>query len=279
MAQPADHLKHSFKTRQRNTSLFVVSAGFQRCLPGYGWGPGVRDHYLLHYVQAGRGQYTLNGETYQVVSGELFLIRPNVPVHYQADLTDPWDYVWVGFDGHDAPFLLNQTGFSPGRPVLAVADGAALAALMLEIYDCRGSQVHEVTRMTGLLYQLLAVLIGQALPDRQQGNDAGLAAIRTAADFIAGNYSRPITVDEIAAYAGVSRSVLYRGFRNHLGISPMQYAIRCRIERACVLLRSTDTAVAGVARSVGFEDPLYFSRIFKANMGQSPDRYRRADEA
>lgn len=204
----------------------------------------------------------------------MFLIRPNSTVQYQADQEDPWEYVWVGFNGHDAPFLLNQAGFTQRQPILTRLNGDELAGKMLQIYENRGSQIHESTRMTGLLYEFLASLIGQVRPAGRQDDDPVISAVRTAADFAAGNYSRPITIAEMAAYAGVSRSALYRAFRRHLGVSPMQYVTRLRIERACVLLQNTGSSINSVARSVGFEDPLYFSRAFKAARGCSPGKFR-----
>lgn len=273
--QITDAFKHSFKTARRNTSLVVLSAGFQRCTPGFGWGPGVRDHFLLHYVRSGRGHYHADGKTYQLREGDIFLIRPGNSVYYQADQADPWEYVWVGFNGQDAPFLLNQAGFAPHQPWLTLAGNVEMADKMQRIYDNRGSQIHEATRMTGLLYDFLASLIELARPTGRRHEDPLLSAARTAADFIAANYSQPISAEEIAAYANISRSALYRAFRRHLGVSPMQYVIRLRIEQAQTLLLSSDTTIADVARSVGYEDPLYFSRSFRANTGLTPSEFRR----
>ena len=253
----------------------MLFRSFQRCEPNYGWGPGVRDHYLIHYVASGRGVLTADGKTFQINSGNMFLIYPGTQVHYTADSQAPWEYIWVGFDGSDAPFLLSQAGFTPGRPYLTI-DDAALTAEMMAIYESRGSQVHEVTRMTGRLYGFLAGLIERASPESRGMDDPLLICARNAAAYIAGNYSRPLTVDDIAADAAVSRSGLYRSFRRHLGVSPMQYVIHCRIERACALLQNTGSSVSGVARAVGFEDPLYFSRAFKAAKGCSPSAYRKA---
>ena len=54
--------KHSFKASQRPAlSLMVYNVGFQKCPPDYGWGPGVRDHFLLHYIVSGHGTYESGG--------------------------------------------------------------------------------------------------------------------------------------------------------------------------------------------------------------------------
>lgn len=109
----AEDFKHSFKTDRRGElSLLVYNVGFQKCPPGYGWGPGVRDHYLLHYVLSGQGTYETGGRTFVLHSGEAFLARPDVPIFYRADDRNPWEYYWVGFSGRAAPLLLAQTPFT-----------------------------------------------------------------------------------------------------------------------------------------------------------------------
>ena len=57
---------------------------------GHTWGPGVRDHYLIHLVVAGKGVYQVNGASHTLQEGDLFLAKPNQLITYAADETDPW---------------------------------------------------------------------------------------------------------------------------------------------------------------------------------------------
>ena len=89
----AQGFKHSFKAADRaELPLVVYNSGFQKCAPGYAWGPGVRDHYLIHYVVSGRGTLELEGRTFVLGPGDAFLIRPDVPARYAAAASDPWEY-------------------------------------------------------------------------------------------------------------------------------------------------------------------------------------------
>ena len=92
-----------------NVNLAIFSSGLQSCPPKHSWGPGVRDHYLLHLIVSGKGQYVCNGKTYNVKAGEMFLIKPSQVVHYVADANDPWEYYWVGFNGTEAQRLIDIT--------------------------------------------------------------------------------------------------------------------------------------------------------------------------
>ena len=66
--------KHSFKAADRpELSLVVYNAGFQKCPPGYGWGPGIRDHFLIHYILSGRGHCQVGEDQWELGAGDAFL--------------------------------------------------------------------------------------------------------------------------------------------------------------------------------------------------------------
>ena len=266
--------KYSFKAPARaELPLTVYNAGFQKCGPGYGWGPGVRDHYLLHFVVSGKGFYETEGHIYALTAGQAFLSRPDVPIYYHADGTDPWEYYWVGFSGPAAPLLLAQTPFTRRCPVIVPAAGDALRQSLLDIYKARGADYPSAVRMAGYLQAALGLLMDSG---PRKGEDPLSMYARQGAAFLQQNYSRSITVEDAAKQAGVSRSYLYRAFQAEFGCSPSAYLIRYRIQRACQLLRHSNLSIDAVAASVGFQDPFYFSRAFHRETGRSPSAYRAA---
>ena len=266
-----EQYKHSYKSEHRAVlSLCVYNAGFEQCGAGFCWGPGVRDHYLLHYVTSGFGTYTIFGETYAIGPGDLFLAYPDTEISYRADEKTPWEYYWAGFQGSEAPLLLSQTAFSVEQPVWHPADGETIKALLLDIYESRGSGIGGELRMAGRLYALFAALIEA----NSGGVEAGREQVRRACEYIANNFSRPISVAQIAEHTGLCRSWLYREFQRYMGVSPVRDLIQFRLLQACMLLETTALSVKSVSFSVGFEDPLYFSRAFKKQYGVSPKEYR-----
>lgn len=266
--------KYSYKdTLKENMGLAVYNTGYQKCDGPYAWGPGQRDHYLVHYIVSGKGRFFSEGRTYALEEGSLFLVCPSRLVTYAADADDPWEYVWVGFNGTEARRLLHLTGLSEASPVLQVGGCADIRQALMDIYLNRGNTPAADTEMVGRLYLFFSRLI-----QRQEGTADDWSPrdyVEQALRYIQYNFAGPLTVSEIAAYAGVSRSQLYRAFQENLGMSPHDYLQKYRVNEACSLLCSRKLTVSEVAASVGYTDPLYFSRAFKRLKGMNPTDYQR----
>lgn len=132
-----NEMKQSYKQSYTdNVELSIFNCGHEYCQPGHTWGPGVRDHYLIHLVVAGKGVYQVNGASHTLQEGDLFLAKPNQLITYAADETDPWEYYWVGFNGACANKLVQQTPFSrraPRTPLQGPADRAGGAVQHLPL--------------------------------------------------------------------------------------------------------------------------------------------------
>lgn len=265
--------KNSYKTTEKNlVSLSVYNVGYQKCEPLYQWGPGIRDHYLIHHIVSGCGYYTAGGQTYALKAGDTFLIYPLTEITYHADEKDPWEYYWVGFSGSDAAAIIGATGFSKEAPVLfGQNDSEQLRSYLLQIYEARGQDISHAVRMTGLLYLTLALFIRPS--DGGVKKDAALDYVQQALTYMNYHYAYPISIDDVAAFAGISRSHLYRIFMEHTGQSPKAYLSALRIRQACTLMKKSDISITAIANSVGFENSLYFSKVFKKFKGMPPSEY------
>ena len=98
--------------------------------------------------------------------------------------------------------------------------------------------------------------------------------METAIQYFNDNYNAEINIEEYAASRGMSVSWFIRNFRQYAGTTPMQYIVSIRITNAQVLLETTDYNVTEIGSIVGYDNPLYFSRIFKKQKGVSPSEYR-----
>jgi AraC-like DNA-binding protein len=268
-----EHLKLSYKSDGDETlSLKVHNVGREKCSSLHQWGPGIRNFYLLHYIVSGKGTYTVGGKTYNIGQGSTFLIYPNTEITYCADSNDPWDYYWVGFNGNDARIIINQTDFTISNPVIDVDMNTHFESLLMDIYDAKGNKDSSKIKMTGYLMLALSLLVEKAMSSKGSHTTSSIY-INKAMEFIELNYSQKLTVQEIAHYVGISRSQLYRVFMESYQKSPMQMILEYRILIACGYLKNSQMTISSIGYSVGFEDSLYFSRVFKKIKGMSPREY------
>lgn len=266
--------KLSYKNQFRTmASLTVYRTGRQQCPCGFSRGEEVRDFYLIHYVMHGRGVYTLNGINFSVGPGQAFLIYPHMPINYVADEEDPWEYCWVGFNGADAGLLMDASRFTPQQPVLTLHDPNSFCDLLLDIYQLRGNLPHEILLMTSGLYRVMAYLVSERADHAPEHSNPGIDHLQHACDYIAEHYRESLSIEQLALQLGLCRSQLYRIFKQHTGLSPQRYLMEFRIRQACNLLANEHLSVKVTALSVGFNDPLYFSTVFRQFMGISPKDY------
>ena len=270
-----DVFKQSYKNTQKDLAALTVSnCGSQRCTPDYTWGPGIRDHYLIHYVISGCGTYTIGSRSFPVKARQAFLIYPDTKISYRADHRQPWHYCWAAFTGLDAGLLIRQMPFTEKHPVTDMEDGAAVQQAFKKIWNVRGSDFEHMIMMTGALYSALALFLKP--DDDRPGSSTDY--FKQAIDYIQKYYFFYGTgVQEIADYVGINRSYLYTVFKDKSGISPKEYLTRFRVRQAKSLLKETALPVSAVAASVGYEDNLYFSKVFRRVSGISPTEYRKAD--
>ncbi len=98
--------------------------------------------------------------------------------------------------------------------------------------------------------------------------------VKRAVAYLQTNYTRSLSIQEIAQEIGSSKNILEKNFRQELKITPWEYLNRYRIKEAKRLLEITSLSITEVASRIGFNDPAYFSRIFRAQTGLSPKEYR-----
>ncbi|MCI6944156.1 MAG: AraC family transcriptional regulator [Faecalibacterium sp.] len=270
----ADVYKQSFKQNYTNNiELSIFNCGIERCAPGQTWGPGIRDHYLIHLVLSGKGVFEVGGRTWEVSPGDLFFARPSQLIRYTADEQQPWEYSWVGFNGACAHKLTAQLPFTDDSPVHHAQDPEGMRTALANIYSSRGLQPQDEAAMVGYLYLFIASLMKETSVGKPHTASSSSQYVLNAIKYIQFNYSHDISIDDVAKSVGVSRSHLYRVFMLNVGKSPIDYLTEYRINEACKLLRAGNLSIAEVAVSVGFFDQFYFSRVFKRAKGVPPSKY------
>lgn len=265
---------------KQHTELHLNQFGIEDCIPGHHFGPAVRSHYLLHYVLNGEGRFEVGGTEYRLQKGQGFLIFPDVVTCYQADRANPWSYCWFGFDGTSAELLLKQAGLTKASPIFSYDQDDTIVQFLELMNESRGYIKARETRLTGLLYLLLSLLVesGPVTSPELKGTRAE-AYVRQVQDFIEINYPQKVSIEDIAQCIGLNRSYLCSLFKQRMDVSIQEYLIRYRVHKACEMMGNAELSIADISRSVGYTDALLFSKIFKKVMGASPKHYRSGHHA
>ena len=230
---------------------------------------------ILIFCVGGQGWLRLGGVEHAIDSGSVAVILPGQSHVYRSSEDSAWSIYWCHAAGSAAARIAALTIARNKSPIVRVANHARLAALFRELMD-------ELAHGYGLPHLLTASLtLGNLMGRIYSESDGGSGSvptsamrIRSVAAYMRQHLERPVRLEELARMANLSVSHFSAVFRREIGFSPLDYLIRTRIRHACELLDTTGSSLKEIAAAIGFPDPLYFSRVFRAIHGVSPSQYR-----
>lgn len=236
---------------------------------------GCKDNILI-YCTRGKGWFILNNQRFEVGPNE-FIIVPStkVKMSYGSDENDPWTIYWVHFSGKDMDAFnksFNINLYDGARQILLNEKGLQLWEAMYQNLQL-GYSKDNLTNTNLCLYHFLATFL---YPDKhanikiQDEKDM----IKETILYMQNNLNAKLTVEDMAHKNGFSTSHFSSLFRKSTGMSPLDYFIHLKLQKACVLLYRSENRIKDIANTIGYDDPFHFSRLFKKNMRVSPNQYR-----
>jgi AraC-like DNA-binding protein len=258
-----------------NLDLNLYTCGREACISKHSYGPAIRSGYMIHYILKGKGVFKLHDKIYNLGKNEAFLIEPNNLIYYEADVVDPWEYIWIGFSGVKAKEYLNRTSVCIDNPIIMVNQDDELIHCMESIVTASSLTSNKDLILTSKLYEFIYKLC-ELFPNREMNSQVKRQKyIEDALLFIEQNYTHNITINDIAKYISIDRSYLHRLFKQYVNKSPQEFLLNLRIEKACFLLTNSTLRIGDIARSVGYNDVLLFSKTFKKVKKYTPSEYRK----
>lgn len=260
--------------------LGLYQYGWEKCEPSHLYGPAARNHFLFHYVISGTGTLMADdskGETrtYQIKSGQGFMLFPHQITTYIADKTLPWEYVWLEFDGLRVKEAVEIAGLSFDEPIYHANSKDLRLQMMNEMLYIAQHSDESPFHLIGHLYLFLDYLTRSAAGMKlSQGGRMRDFYIREALSFIEQNFQNDISVEDISAFCGLNRSYFGKIFRDTIGKSPQEFLMSYRMAKAAELLKLTQLSIGDIGNAVGYPNPLHFSRAFKNIYSTSPRNWR-----
>lgn len=232
--------------------LNPIMCGEHKCAPGYFCGPTCRKYYLIHYVVSGFGTLITSNKTYPVSPGYAFLIRPYEINHYRADDISPWHYIWIGFNGSMCQLLDELSS-----PVFPINGGC-----FFDIASCQNRNNMREAYLAGRLFTIFSDLFEHYTSSPAEA----------AMNYLNSHYMRRISIENIANMLNFDRRYLSRVFKKHYNITMQDYLTEIRMKEAQRLLKASKP-ISLVAKLVGYDDLVHFSKQFKKYTSLSPKQY------
>ena len=274
-----------FSRVSAESPLSLVQFGFHKTPAGYGYGPTIRDHYLLHFVKGGTGIVQAHNTEYRINSGNIFAIYPHQITYYESSRSSPWEYYWIGFDGKWAKELMSRIGFENDQQI-------AVKIIQPESVFNQLEEIHALVKNLDDIDRNLIALTGQTMTllhsvsvmpqdstqveRREAPGILGHEYTRILLSIIATSYSEHISVQELARRLNLNRTYMSKLFKQDTGSSIRDYLADYRMGRAELMLLESHHTIGNIALSCGYEDALYFSRAFRKKHGVSPREWRQA---
>lgn len=262
------------------SQLYIARMGYYpKALHHYYQRPNGISQAILLYCSAGQGWIELGGNVAQVQAGEVVILPTDVPHSYGADKINPWSIYWLHLTGGHCDAAAAAIMERDGEPARAVQVGFSDERNALFTHIARtllkGYSASNLMHANLALPHYLSSFIAPEHFSSQKPSASFASPAEKAILYMQENLSTSLTLDNIARSVNLSVSFFSRKFKKDTGYAPIEYFNYLRIQKACQLLHFNTWRINEVASAIGIDDPFYFSRLFKQQMGLSPAHYRK----
>jgi AraC-like DNA-binding protein len=228
------------------------------------------EEYVLIYCIDGKGTIEFTDRKYELSGGEIFCIPSKSSHKYYADENAPWSILWVHFKGENTKYFpLTE------KKIIRLETPRSNDRLQ-SLFSLLISVLEKNYTLGNFIYtsQLLSVILSEIyLREKASDIDKQNQYLTKAIRYMYSKMDFELTLDDIADYMKLSKSYLNSIFKTYVQRSPIDFYIHLKMQEACKYFKMTDMHIYEVAQKLGYQDPYYFSRIFKKVIGTSPRNY------
>ncbi|MCM3628372.1 AraC family transcriptional regulator [Paenibacillus glycanilyticus] len=255
-------------------SIYIPMIGINYCAPTYKNIREKADITVLGFVINGHGEIQVNSEKHRLGRGDVFILRKDSrhEVTALSDSSEPWTYYWYNLHGNSLPLLetfhLLHTSYIPD---------AGIGHLFLKGLDAAKHRAEgtDLQSFSILTCTEIMMALQQAIKQAADYYSPVMSRMKLFLDQLVGETFRS---EEFALHMGLSFRQLNRIFKQHTGITIYQYVLTRKMDIAKMMLQDTEMPVGDIAFHLGYDDPQYFSNLFKQKAGMSPTAYRKLNE-
>jgi AraC family transcriptional regulator, arabinose operon regulatory protein len=228
----------------------------------------------FYFICEGEGWLKIGDKEFYPMPGQLFLMPAGINQSYSAINSNGFKKYWCHFTATIGDINLFEVIQLPYY--INVEDNEKLRTLFMElISNYKSQEIVASLKLKSLLLEIIAFFIENTVVEKIcLSNSSASEKISSIIKYIEDNLGEDITIEELARMVHFHPNYFIKFFRRHLGVSPMQYINKVRMDRAKNLVKTTDTPIKEIAVKVGYRDLFYFSKAFKGYTGFSPSEFR-----
>jgi AraC-like DNA-binding protein len=247
---PKTILKSRVQANQVLKDLHICSIGYY---------PKAKDHYT-HY---------------EVGPNEFFILPQNVEHSYGSDSEHPWSIYWIHFGGESLPGLNQAQAFQKHFKPFYIKDNGDIISLFVKIYKTLelGYSIDNLLFANMSLSYFLTLFVYNSRHYAATANEKN-DCVDSAILYMKENINENISLNNLSSQYNYSVSRFSNLFKQKTGYAPIDYFLQMKMQKACQNLDFTQRSIKDIAFSMGFDDPYYFSKRFRAIIGMSPKKYR-----
>jgi len=245
----------------KNTFFYIQEAGCEKKEDSATTQRRNLESFLILAVISGRGELALENEKFTLTQGDCFFIDCRLSYHYKSSDTDPWEILWIHFNGSTSQqyydYFVSHTKyvFRPhffDKVVSAITD-------IININETKAPEAEILT--SKLIVDLLTLAL--TVNSDQQYDSALKQKLAAVHDYIDDHFAEDLSLEKLSSEFYISKYYLTREYKKIYGKTIFQHIITARINYGKKLLRFSDKSVEEVAHLCGFNDQSYFARQFK----------------
>jgi len=254
--------------------------------------PNIHEHFEMVYVKVGEAVFEIEGQPVTIGANDILIIKPRQHHRMIVKSVRGCEHIVLSFKFENRKrgeiseisaenFLDFVKGKESGAFIkLKVNQKNEIIQVLNRIIMERSNEDIGNEFLNYLLVLELFVLISRALKMeweesiRERGTKVK-ELIRVAVNYINNNFERDLALTSVAKYVFLSPSYFARAFKDEIGISPINYLLKVRIETAKEMLATTAMKIGEIALSVGFSKQQRFNDIFRKQTGITPSAYRK----
>jgi AraC family transcriptional regulator, arabinose operon regulatory protein len=271
----SENILHKIKANIRIKDLYITDIGFYPfALHHYRRRKsGIHENILIYCIN-GSGTIQIHGQTYLMKPNSYFVIPAHQPHSYWATENDPWSIYWVHFGGSKSYFFENFFCF----PIILKTVTTSRVDDRLNLFNeiltsLEQGYTQDNIEFANLSLNFLLASFFYVETYRISKSYQSKNPVDQAIFFMLENLTINLKIQELANYVQLSESHLSKIFKNKTGKSPFNYYIDLKMQEAIRLLTNKPMRIKEVAFYLGYEDPFYFSRLFKKHIGKSPSAF------